>query len=87
MPMNNTAESEDDAASLEENVVALATGGQLDAAAGEGRSKQSKLGLPLTFVRGSQIIKEYPDGRVEVLGRVDARAYQVPEGVQIIGRK
>ncbi len=34
------------------------------------RAEAKALGLPLTFVEKEQIIKEWPDGRREVLGTV-----------------
>lgn len=44
----------------------IASGG-LAAAAGEAIAAQKALGIPVTFVRGGKIIKQFADGREEEL--------------------
>jgi len=42
------------------------------------------MGLPVTFVRDGEIVKEYPDGKVEVLGKASPR---IKTGRKIISLK
>ena len=67
--------------SLEDAVVALAAKGLL---AGAGRAAvraQREAGLAVTYKRGTQIVREYPDGRRVVLGSVERPRYELPKGV------
>ena len=72
--------------SLENQIVSMATRGKLARAGRKAVAAQKKRGLPVTFQRGNQIIKEYPDGREEVLGTVAAAKYVLPKGVRVIGK-
>lgn len=77
----------EDAGSLEERIVALATSGKLANAGRNAIRTQRRKGLAVTFQRGDQVIKQFPDGREEVLATVRRADYTVPEGVEIIGGK
>jgi hypothetical protein len=48
---------------------------------------QRAAGLPIVFLRGTKIIREYPDGKEEVIGRVPATKYKFPANVPIFGQK
>jgi hypothetical protein len=48
--------------------------------------RQRAKGIPITFKRGTAIIKRYPDGREEKLGEVARPKYRLPPGVSIISR-
>lgn len=77
----------EDAGSLEERIVALASAGKLANAGRNAIRAQRRKGLAITFQRGDQIIKKHPDGREEVLGTVGRADYIIPKGVKIIGGK
>ena len=72
---------------MEDRIVGLALSGKLAGAARNEIRAIRKLGLPLTFKRGNKIVKEFPDGRVEVLETLEKRPPVVPKGVKIIGRQ
>lgn len=80
------AETED-AYSLEGNIARLAGSGELAKAGQEAIARQKKLGIAVTFKRGDEVIKQWPDGREEVLERIERVKYKLPAGVGIIGRK
>lgn len=58
----------EDPDSLEAQLPRLAAEGKLEGAAREAIERQKAKGLAITFLRGSSIIKQYPDGSEEVLG-------------------
>jgi hypothetical protein len=76
-----------DRGSLEDQIVALAVGGKLAGAGRRAIEAQRKGGLPVTFMRGDEIIKAHPDGREEVLGKVERVPYTLPKGVAILGKQ
>jgi hypothetical protein len=45
--------------------------------------KDKAAGLPITYVSGATIIKEYSDGRKEVLGTIEPPVY-VPKKVYVL---
>ena len=59
---------QEDPDSLEAQLPRLAAEGKLDGAARAAIERQKAKGLAISFLRGSSIIKQYPDGREEVLG-------------------
>lgn len=65
----------------------LALGGKLAKAGRDAIRRQRAKGLAVTFKRGQEIIKQYPDGREEILGRVAPRRFRMPKNVPIIGEK
>ena len=70
---------------LEDVVVALAESGVLAQAARAEIRAQRAAGLPITYQRGNDIVREYPDGRLEVLETLlPAPAYKRPRGVATI---
>jgi hypothetical protein len=72
--------------SLESGLYKLATSGELSKAARAAIKKQQKQGLPITFQRGDQIIKQYADGREDILATLPRQPYVRPKGVKVIGR-
>jgi hypothetical protein len=68
---------------LEEELVRLAESGRL---AGAGRAAvraDRAAGLPVTYQRGSQVVREYPDGRREVLGTIPPTPpYKLPKSAR-----
>lgn len=76
----------EDRQSLEAGVVKLALSGKLAGAGRRAVAAQRRLGLPVTFKRGNQIVKKYADGHIEVLGGLERPVYTLPKGVKIIGR-
>lgn len=42
-------------------------------------AESKALGLPITYQRGTQVVKEYADGTIEVLGTVeeDVEGYEI----------
>lgn len=65
-----TRHTPEDPDSLEAQLPRLAAEGKLEGAAREAIEGQKAKGLAITFLRGSSIIKQYPDGREEVLGTI-----------------
>jgi hypothetical protein len=81
---DNIGNDEDDPNSLEANVVRLALEGKLSAAGDRAVAEQKALGLPVTFQRGNQVIKQHPDGREEVLATIpQTPPYRPPPGVSV----
>ena len=72
---------------LEGAIVGLAIAGKLSGAGHSAVRAQREAGLPVTYRRGNEIIKEFPDGREEVLGVVQAPVYKLPKGVKRIRRE
>lgn len=64
--------------SLEGQVVSLAQKGMLAPAARGAIASQLARGLAVTFKRGDQVIKQYPDGHIEVLGELKQIPYKRP---------
>jgi hypothetical protein len=82
---DNLGNGEEDPNSLEANVVRLALEGKLSGAADRAVQEQKALGLPVTFRRGNEVIKQFPDGREEVLATIPQSApYRPPTGVRVI---
>jgi len=69
---------------LEDAIVAAAASGKLAEATRSTLRAQSRAGRPITYQRGSQIVREYPDGRREVLGTVTPSTYKLPKGIRRI---
>src|SRR3982751_5317196 len=73
---------------LEDLIVSLAESGQLAAAGRQAARETRAAGLPLTYKRGNQIVREYPDGRREVLETLPpAPPFERPKGVKLIRRR
>jgi hypothetical protein len=71
--------------SLEDSIVELAVTGQLAEAAAAAIRAQKEAGLPVTFLEGNNVVREYPDGRREVLRRLKPRTKSpIPKGVRKI---
>ena len=66
---------------LEDAIVAAATSGRLSEVARAEVRAQRRAGLPITYKRGNQIVKEFPDGRREILGEIEAAPYKFPKKV------
>jgi hypothetical protein len=64
--------------SLEGQLVSLAQNGMLAPAAQEAIASQLAHGLAVTFKRGDEVIKQYPDGHVEVLSELKRIPYEQP---------
>lgn len=73
---------------VEDDLGALAAAGKL---AGAGRAAvraQRAAGLAVTYKRGDKIVREFPDGRREVIGTIAPRPRYTPaKGVSRIGAK
>jgi hypothetical protein len=69
---------------LEEAIVAAAASGKLADAARSAIRAQRQAGLPITYQSGNKIVREFPDGRREVLGTVETPVYKFPKGVRRI---
>jgi len=82
-----TPSSADAADSFEDRISELARSGKLFNAAREAVEEQKKSGLPVTFRRGNQVIKQYADGREEVLAEIPPSKFKIPAGVEIIPSK
>ena len=72
------------AGSLEGSIMEMARRGELAKPARLAIRRLRRKGLPITFQRGNEIIKQHADGRMEVLGFVEPVAYQIPKGVRNI---
>jgi hypothetical protein len=76
---------QEDPDSLEANVVRLALEGKLAGAADRAVAEQKARGLPVTFQRGNEVIKQFADGREEVLATIpQSPPYKAPPGVRVI---
>ena len=86
LPLHAIAASDldKDPTTLEGSIVKLALGGQLRKATRKVLTAQPKRGIAITFKRGRQIIKRYPDGHTEILGEVQRVPYTLPKGVKIL---
>jgi hypothetical protein len=73
--------------SLEDQIVDLALKGKLANASRQAIRRQQKMGLAITYKRGNDIVKQFPDGRIETLAKVDSPKYRFPKGVRILGGK
>lgn len=67
--------------SLEDAIVNLATTGQLAEAGRAAVRAQHEAGLPVTYQRGNEVVKEFPDGRREVIATLEPPEYRLPKGV------
>lgn len=67
--------------SLEDAIVTLATTGQLAEAAASAIRAQRDAGLPITYQLGNDVVREFPDGRREVLATLQPPTYRLPKGV------
>src|SRR5687768_9128645 len=65
--------------SLEDEISTLAATGQLAEAARSAIRAQQAAGLPITYQEGNEIIKEFPDGRREVLATLQPSTYRRPK--------
>ena len=70
--------------SLEGEIVTLARTGKLAKAGRRAVAASKKLGLPVTYKRGDEIIKQFPNGDEEVLGTVQRLGYVLPHGIRVI---
>ena len=83
MAVNNTRV---DRRSLEDRIVGLAMRGKLARIGRRAVAAQRAAGLPVTFQRGDQVLRELPDGTVEVLETIPKVSYEVPIGVRRLRR-
>jgi hypothetical protein len=68
--------------SLEDSIVTLAETGKLAEAGAAAVRATKAAGLPVTFLEGNNVIREYPDGRREVVRRLKAAPkHPIPRGV------
>src|SRR3982751_3952271 len=73
---------------LEDLIVSLAESAHLAAAGRQAARETRAAGLPLTYKRGNQIVREHPDGRREVLETLPpAPPFERPKGVKLIRRR
>lgn len=63
----------------------LVSSGRLAEAGRFAVAEQRRLGIPVTYQRGAQIICEHPDGREEVLAVVPSVPFVLPAGVRRLG--
>jgi hypothetical protein len=63
----------DEAGSLEAEVSRLAEEGQLAGAARVAVERQTAKGFAITFLRGDAIVKRFPNGREQILGKLAHR--------------
>jgi hypothetical protein len=83
----STSPSDQESGTLEGGIVDLALRGKLAKAARKAIRTAKGRGLPITFKKGNQVVKEHADGRIEVLETLAAPEYVLPKGVKIISRK
>jgi len=76
-----------DVDALESSVVKFALGGKLAKVSRNAVNKQVQRGLPITFKRGNKVIKQFADGREEVLGTIKKLHFRLPSNVRIIGKE
>jgi hypothetical protein len=76
----------DEANSLESKLLGLARSGQLAKAGHRAIKMQRAKGLAVTFKRGAKIIKVYPDGHQEILGRGPAPRSKLPAALTGLGK-
>ena len=72
------------AGSLEGAIMGMARRGELAVPARLAIRRLRRKGVPITFRRGQEIIKQHADGREEVLGVIELPAFKLPKGVRII---
>jgi hypothetical protein len=72
---------------LENQVVKFAMGGKLAKVSRDAVRRQVKKGFAVTFKRGNKVIKQFPDGREEILGTIKKLDFQLPTNVPLIGKK
>lgn len=63
----------------------LVNSGRLEQAGREAVAEQRRLGIPVTYKRGDEIVREHADGRVEVLAVVPSVTVTLPPGVRRLG--
>jgi hypothetical protein len=73
--------------SIEGKIRQLAASGRLARAGRKAIRAQKKLGLATTFKKGNQVIRQHPNGKVEVLEELPRPKYTLPTGVKLLGRK
>jgi hypothetical protein len=73
--------------SLEGRIVELATSGKLGWGARAAIRSQKRDGLPITTMRGNQVVRIFPGGRVEILETVERPEFTIPKGVKLLKRK
>ena len=82
VPMTNG--QREPAGSLEGMIMEMARRGELAIPARLAIRRLRRKGVPITFRRGQQIIKQHANGREEVLGVIERLEYKLPKGVRII---
>jgi len=70
MPTPSVKKFREERNTLERKIVRLATSGKLANAGRKAVRAQKRLGLRTTFKEGNRIVRQHPDGQVEVLGQV-----------------
>lgn len=73
--------------SHEDPIVALEREGAFARASRAAIRKQRAMGIPITFKRGRQVIKRYPDGREEVLEILARSGFRLAGDVRRIDEK
>ena len=48
-----------------------------------GIESAKKEGLYITYARGSQIVREYPNGEIKVIGHLDATSKTLPQNAKL----
>ena len=70
---------------LEDCIMDLAVSGRLAKAGQKAVALQREHGLPVTYLNDEgKIVRELPDGKIEVLGEVKKAAFKRPKGVRVI---
>ena len=49
----------------------------------KGIATSKKAGLYITYARGRNIVREYPDGRIETIGRLENKPIKVEQGSKV----
>jgi hypothetical protein len=69
---------------LEDRIYDMAVSGTLASEGTRVVKNQLQAGIPVTYLRRTRIVREYPDGRIEVIGRVKKSTFKIPSGVEVI---
>jgi hypothetical protein len=69
---------------LEDVIYEMAISGAFAKAARKIIKDQLQAGIPVTYLKQNDIVREYPDGRIEVIGHIKKSTFKAPPGVEII---
>jgi hypothetical protein len=84
-PLNYELEEEPD--SLEAQLPRLIAEGKIEEAAAHAIQRQLSRGLAITFLRGTEIIKQYADGREQIIATLPDASVSTPRGAIAIETK